>query len=270
MAITGFCLGMMKRRNYLFFVTWSYYVITLLPVIGIIQVGSQAAADRYTYLPSLCIFLLGGMGVLWTFKRSSLINHKRVLGGLLLALICIVIFLLGQLTIKQIKIWQNPEIFWSYVINAFPKRVPNAYNNLGLAYAEKGRLNEAIMEYKRALALKPGFAKAHTNLGNAYFKKGMLDEAIIEHKKALNINPNLAKAYNNLGMAYGKMYRLDEAVSKYKKALAINPNFAEAHTNLGNAYLKKGMLNEAIAEHKKALNINPNLAETHYNLGIVY
>ena len=269
LAITGMCLWTVKKGNYLFFTVWSYYLITLLPVLGIIQVGRQVAADRYTYLPSLSIFLLVGIGISWIFKRRVLIKHKVMFGELVLAFICIVI-LLGQLTIKQIKIWHNSEIFCSYIISVFPKRVPFQYNNLGLAYLKKGELEKAISEYKQALSIKSNYPEAHTNLGNAYFRKGRLDEAIAEHKEALAIKPNLAEAHNNLGLVYVKKGMLDEAISEYKKALDVNPNFVEAHTNLGLVYVKKGMLDEAIPEYKKALDVNPNFVEAHTNLGLVY
>ena len=269
LAITGGCLWMAKSGRYLFLITWSYYVITLLPVIGIIQVGVQAAADRYTYLPSLSIFLLIGIGALCVFERVALIKHKSMLGGLVLLFICIFMFL-GQLTVKQIRIWRNPEILWSYVINVFPGRVPLAHNNLGFVYEKKGGLDEAISQYKQALAIDPRHLDAYYNLGRAYTKKGMLNEAVSEYKRALVIKPHYAKAHNNLGNIYKKRGGLDEAISEYRKALTINPNYAEARTNLGGAYSNKGMFDEAIAECKKAIAINSNLTEPHTIIGVAY
>ena len=270
LTITCSCLWMAKRKRYLFFTIWLYYVVTLLPVLGIIQVGTQAAADRYTYLPSLSIFLVVGIGVLWIFQRVALTGYKVLLRWFLLALICIIMFLLGQLTIKQIRVWRNSEILWSSVINTFPGRVPVAHNNLGLFYYGKGRFNEAIKEYRKALIINPNHPLAHYNLGISYGKAGRLDEAITEYKRALTINPHLAKAYINLGLVYVKEGRLDEAITNYKKAIVINPNYAMAHCNLGAAYGSKNMFDEAISECKKALAINPNYAEAHYNLGAAY
>ena len=270
LTITCSCLWMAKRKRYLFFTIWLYYVVTLLPVLGIIQVGTQAAADRYTYLPSLSIFLVVGIGVLWIFQRVALTGYKVLLRWFLLALICIIMFLLGQLTIKQIRVWRNSEILWSSVINTFPGRVPVAHNNLGLFYYEKGRFNEAIKEYRKALIINPYYHLAHCNLGAVYGEKGMLDEAISEWNRALAINPKSVVAHYNLGMAYYKKGRLDEATFEYKQALVLKPRYAEAHYNLGLVYAKKGELNEAIAEYKQALAIKPHDVEVHTHLGIAY
>lgn len=270
-AITASCLWTLKKGSYLLFIVWSYYVITLLPVLGIIQVGGQAAADRYTYLPSLAIFTLIGVGVSWVLKKDALLKRRSMFGGLVLTFICIFIFL-GQLTIRQIKIWHNSEILWSYVINAFPfpRSDPLAHYNLGNALAKRSKLGKAISEYKRALILKPHYPEAHNNLGSVYTIKGRLDEAMAEIEQALAINPYYAMAHNNRGNVYLKKGELDKAISEYKQAIAIKPDHAKAYGNMGLVYYNKGMLDEAIFEYKKSLFINPNLAEVHYNLSVAY
>jgi len=272
LAITAMCIWMMKKENYLFFTLWSYYLITLLPVLGIIQVGDQAAADRYTYLPSISPFLLVGIAMAWGWEKFSLMKFKVALKGLLLIFISIVVFLLSYLTISQIKIWHNSEIFWGYVISAFPfpKSNPLVHYNLGNAYDRVGKLDETISQYKQALALKPHYPKAHNNLGVAYVKKGILDEAICEFNKALAIKPHYAEVHNNLGIAYFKKGMLDKAIAEYERAIAIEPRYPKAHNNLGYAYVKKGILDEAISEFKKELTINPNDAEALYSLGFIY
>ncbi|MBW1854534.1 MAG: tetratricopeptide repeat protein, partial [Deltaproteobacteria bacterium] len=269
LAITGGCLWMAKNKRYLFLTIWLYYIVTLLPVIGIIQVGSQAAADRYTYLPSLSIFLLTGTGALWLSEKIKLVKYKSILVGLVLVFIC-TFMVLGKSTIKQIGIWRNSEILWSYVINSFPGKVPLAHNNLGSDYEKRGRLDEAITQYKKALAINRNYAKAYYNLGVVYVEKGRLDEAIAQYKKVLDINPRYAEAHNNLGVIYDNKGMLDEAISEYNKALAINPHYSETHNNLALAYDHKGMLDKAISEYNKVLAINPNYAKAHYNLGVAY
>ena len=266
LAITGFCLWFVKQGNFLFFTAWLYYLITLLPVIGVIQVGGQSAADRYTYLPSISIFLLIGAGASWIFCRPALIKHRGMPGGLVLAFICICIFM-GQLTVKQIRIWNNPEVCWEYVIRSFPfpKSHPLAHNNLGNAYAKKGELDKAISEYKRAIARRPWYAKAYNNLGRACLNKGMFDAAISAYKKALTINPNYASAHYNLGSVYAKKGMLDETISACRKAVALNPNHAQAHYNLSVAYYHKGNYKSAILYCDRALalgeSIDPRLLE---------
>ncbi len=271
LAVTGICLWMVKKGKYLLFIAWLYYVITLIPVLGIIQVGDQVAADRYTYLPSLGVFILIGAGVSWIFEKGILFKHKSIIGGLGLTFICIFIFL-GQLTVKQIKLWHNSETLWSYVISAFPfpKSGPIAHYNLANAYAEKGWLDEAISAYKRALTINPNNVKAHNNLGLIHYRKGMFDDAISEYKKALVINPDLIELRCNLGVAYDKKGWLDEAISEYMRALIINPNDAKAHYILGLTYNNKGMLFEAVSEWKKVITINPNYLKAHYKLGLAY
>ena len=264
------CLWIAKRGGYLFFIAWLYYVITLFPTLNIIQIGEHAAADRFIYLPSLSVFLLVGVGVSWIWAQASLIKFTKLVRGLLLVCVGIVMLLFGYLTTQQIVVWQNSQTLWSYVIKSFPERVPLAHNNLGLAYYEKGRLHEAIKEYRKALVLNPHHPLAHYNLGFAYGEKGRLDEAISEYKKALTINPNLAEAHTNLGLVYAKKGRLEEALSEYKKALTINPNLVEAHYNLGLVYYKEGRLDDAISEYKHALVIRPRFAEAHFILGVAY
>jgi len=252
LSITGFCIWMLKQKNYLFFIVWSYYVITLLPVVGIIQVGNQAAADRYTYLPSVSIFLLIGIGTWWVLGRAEVVKHKAVWGGIVLIFLAFFIFI-GNLTIRQIRVWQNSESLWSYVISVFPENVPFAHYNLGLVYDNKGRIDDVIAEYKRALAINPNYAEAHTNLRAAYDKKGRIDEAIAEYKRALVINPNLAEAHTNLGLIYAQIGRLDEAIIEYKKAFSLKPNLGEANNNLAVAYYLKKDYPLAIAYCDKAI-----------------
>jgi len=266
LTITASCLWMVKKGNYLLFTVWSYYLITLLPVLGIIQVGGQAAADRYTYLSSLSIFTLIGIGVSWILEKSILSKRKRMLGGLVLLFILIFIFL-SQLTIKQIRVWRNSEILWSYIINAFPfpRSDPLVHYNLGNAYAKKGELDKAISQYKQALILKPHYAEAHNNLGSIYSIKGRWDEAIEEIEQALAINPSYAMAHNNLGSAYLNKGELDKAISQYKQALVIKPDNAKAHNNLALAYYSKENYKLAIIHFDKAVdlgcNVNPKLLE---------
>ena len=270
LAITGFCLWMAKQKKYLFFTAWSYYVVTLLPVAGIIQVGNQAAADRYTYLPSLSIFLLVGIGVLWVCERISLINGKSMLGGVVAVFICVIMLLLGQLTVKQIRIWHNSDSLWYYISRTYPKSVAFSHYNLGITFFQKGRLDEAISAYRRALVIKPRYAKVHFSLGYAYVNKGMLDEAISEFKRAIAINSRNADAHYGLGFVYDKKGMSDEALFEYKQAININPRYAEVHYNLGVLYQKRLKLDEAIFEYKQALASKPRYPEAHQNLSFTY
>jgi tetratricopeptide (TPR) repeat protein len=269
LTITGMCVWKLTQGKYLFFIVWSYFMVTLLPVLGIIQVGGQAAADRYTYLPGVSIFLVMGIGALRIFEKTALKTHRIVSAGPALAFICILAFL-GQLTVTQIRIWHNPESLWSYVISAFPGRVALAHNNLGNAYTEKGSLDKAISEYKKSLELNPHYAETHNNLGTAYFESGKVDEAIAEYTLALTIKPDFVDVRTNLGRAYLRKGMINEVISEYKKVLDLRPLNAEIHYDLGVVYYKGGEVEEAIAEYKYALTIKPGYAEAHDALGVAY
>ncbi|KPJ57977.1 MAG: hypothetical protein AMJ42_04140 [Deltaproteobacteria bacterium DG_8] len=270
LGITGMCLWMMREKKPLWLTAWLYYLVTLLPVIGIVQVGLHSAADRFTYLPSLSFSLIFGLSVTWIWNRISVSRQKVVFRGLVLFCIFVVISILGYLTINQIKIWRNSKTMWASVIQAFPDMVPEAYYGLGLFYYERGRLDEAISEFEHSIALSPNYAPAHYNLGNTYVRKGMLDKAISEFKRAIALGSNTADVHNNLGGCYGQKGRLDEAISEFKQAIDINPSFEDACVNLGLTYYKKGELDKAIYEYKKAISINANTARAHYNLAVVY
>ena len=203
-----------KSRPYLL-VGWLWYLVMLAPVIGILQVGSQARADRYTYLPQigLCLMLTWAAADLCARWRCS----RLILGGLSTVILAALIYCAHV----QASYWRNSESLWTHT-----------------------------------LACTSGNFIAHNNLGNALFQKGKVDDAIAHYKKALQINPDDADAHNNLGIALRQKGKVDEAIAHYKKALQINPDDAEAHNNLGAALFQKGKVDEAIAhyqEHSKSI-----------------
>ncbi len=243
-------------------VGWLWYFGMLLPVIGIVQVGAQARADRYTYLSFIGLFLM----VTWTvWDLCPPWRHRKLALG---ALMTIVLAILTACTSIQISYWRNSESLWTHTLACTSGNYV-AHNNIGDALCKMDKVDEAIAHLQKALQIKPDFAEAHNNLGNALLKKGGVDEAIAHCQRALQINPDFAGAHNNLGNALLKKGGVDEAIIHYQKALQINPDFAEAHNNLGNALLKKGRVDEAIAQYQKALQINPDSAEAHNNLGNV-
>ncbi len=143
-----------------------------------------------------------------------------------------------------------------------------AHNNLGYALAQKGRLDEAIRQYQEALRLDPGCTLAHFNLGNALADKGQIDEAIRQIREALRLKPDYAEAYNNLGLVLNKKGQSDEAIRHYQEALRLKPSYAEAHNNLAIALADKGQIDEAIRHYQEALRLKPDHAEARNNLGV--
>ena len=250
----------LRRRRPYFLTGWLWYLIMLTPVIGIIQVGAQARADRYTYLPQIGLYLL------LTWAAADLCagwRHRRVvLGGGVTVILVALIFCARA----QTAYWRNSESLWTHTLACTSDNFVG-HNNLGNALFKMGNVDGAIVHFQEALQINPDFAEAHNNLGNALGQKGRADEAIAHYQKALQINPDDAKACYNLGNALLQKGNVDGAIAYFQKALQINPDSAEAHNNLGNALLKTGRVDEAIAHFQEALQIKPDSAEACYNLG---
>ena len=261
LAISG-AAWIFRRTHPYIVVGWLWYVGMLIPVIGVVQISYYAHADRYTYLPQI------GLYVLLTWGAAELCGGRRycrlVLGGLAAVILAALIF--GART--QASYWRNSESLWVHTLACTSDNCV-ADDNFGLVLYQKGKVDEAIAHYQKALALEPNFANAHYNLGNALFDKGRVDEAMAQFQEALKIQPDFAEAHNNLGNALLGKGRVDEAMAEIQEALKIQPDFAAAHNNLGNALVDKGRVDEAIAQYQKALNIQPDFAEAHNNLGTV-
>jgi tetratricopeptide (TPR) repeat protein len=250
----------LRRRCPCFLTGWMWYLIMLAPVIGIVQVGAQARADRYTYLPQIGLYLL------LTWAAADLCagwRHRRVvLGGLSTVILVALIFCART----QTSYWRNSESLWTHTLACTSDNFI-AHNNLGTALPQKERVDEAIAQYQKALQIKPDYVEAFYNLGNALARKGRVDEAIAQFQKVLEIQPDCVRAHYKLGIALARKGLADKAIVQFRKALEIQPDNAEAHDNLGNALLQKGRVDEAITEYQKALKIKPDYADAHINLG---
>ncbi len=249
----------LRRRPYLL-TGWLWYLIMLAPVIGIVQVGVQARADRYTYLPQIGLYLL------LTWAAAELCAGWRlrrvVLGG------CAAIILVALIFCARVQTayWRNCESLWTHTL-ACTSDNAIAQNALGSARLKMGSVDEAITHCQKALQIKPDYVDAHINLGNALLQKSGVDEAIAHYQKALQIVPGGAEIYNNLGSALLQKGKVDEAIAQYQTALKIKPGYAEAHYNFGFALSKIGRVDEAIAQYQKALQIKPDYVEARINLG---
>jgi len=189
-GITTACLFVVRSQK-LWLAAWSYFVITLIPVIGVIQVGGQAMADRYTYLLSLGPFAVIGVVTAGAYERITELKRQRMLSQI--AALCIVLTTLiaiSFVTTRQISIWKDKTSFWSYVIEKEPERFPMAYYNLGNTFAYKGQYDKAIELYQKALRLNPDYAEAHYNLATQYLKTGQVDKATDHYKAASRLTLN--------------------------------------------------------------------------------
>jgi tetratricopeptide (TPR) repeat protein len=246
-----------QKRNQPWILTgWLWYLVMLLPVAGVIQVGDQAHADRYTYLPQIGIYV----AVTWLVAGWRM--SRAALGGLMAG----VVGVLMVCAWKQTAYWQNSETLWTHTLASTTGNYA-AHVSLGNVLLQKGRVDEAINQYQEALQIRSNYADARLNLGNALHQEGRMDEAINQYQLALEIKPDDAGAHNNLGNVLLEQGRTDEAINQYQLALQIDPAIAEAHNNVGTALYGKGRVDEAIVHYQEALQINRRYAEAHYNLG---
>jgi tetratricopeptide (TPR) repeat protein len=258
-GISVVVLALRQRHPYLV-VGWLWYLGMLVPMIGMVHVGSVARADRFTYLAQIGVYIL----LTWTAIEltASWRSRRWVLGGGALVVLAVLIACARD----QTAYWRDSESLWTHTL-ACTSGNSVAHYNLGGIFLQQGRMDEAIAQYQKTLEIKPDDDEAYNNLGNVFLQQGRMDEAISCYQKALEINPSHAKALNNLGDAFRQQGRMDEAIAQFQKALAINPGYAEVHNNLGSAFRQQGRMDEAIAQFQKALAINPDYAEAHYNLG---
>jgi tetratricopeptide (TPR) repeat protein len=248
-----------RRRQPWLLMGWLWYLAMLLPVIGLIQVGMQAHADRYTYLPQIGICV----AVTWLAAEWR-VNHV-VLGSLMAGILAVLMVCAW----KQTAYWENSETLWKHTL-ACTTGNSVAHLNLGIHLRKKGRLDEAITHYQKALQIAPRYAEAENNLGNALCEKGRVDEAIAHYNKALQIKPAFAEAQFNLGKALRLNGKVEEAITRFQKALQLQPDFVPARFNLGNALLQQGKADQAVTHFQRILAINPNDASIHLNLGLCF
>ncbi|HXY54930.1 MAG TPA: tetratricopeptide repeat protein [Nitrospirota bacterium] len=269
-ALIAVFSGMMKDRSLLLAVLL-YYGATLLPVLGIVQVGSQAMADRYTYLPSLGPFFLVGTASAWAWDRPSREQQRGRMAryGLAAALV-VVMVTLSMATVRQVSVWRNNIELWSSVIEHGTVDVPFAYVNRGSAYAKQGRHDLAMKDYDRAIALYPSDAEAYNSRGMLYEKLGQLDRAREDYDKAIAHDPSNASAYSNRGIIYGEMGRYDLALDDLTMAISLRPGHADDHIRRGRALRELGQYARALDDYTYAITLDPAKAEAFNGRSIVY
>lgn len=277
-------------------VGWFWYVGTLVPVIGIVQVGSQALADRYTYIPLIGLFVIIAWGGFELLDRGPRWRVPQLALGL------VSVAVLAVLSWVQIGYWENAKVLWARTL-AVTTRNYMAHTNYGKLLTEEGLKSEALKHFKEAVRIQPVFNEAYTLVGNALFELGRPDEALPYHEKSLRLKSDFAPAHsgmgntltalgradeaiphfqraleltpdspitlNGLGSALDELGRVDEAVDYYRKALELDPEFAAAHNNLAAAFVRQGRIEEAVGAMQAALEIDPDNPEYHYNYALL-
>ena len=260
LIISSATMWVSRQRPYLA-VGWFWFLVTLVPVLGLIQVGGQSMADRYSYIPGIGLFIIAAWGV--TDLTRSL-QHRKIILAMLAGVVLIASTIV---TWQQLDYWQDTISLYRHTLQV---TTDNGYINfnLGTALAEKGDLDEAIQEFRKALQIYPDLKDAHINLGVVLARKGYLDDAIKEYRLALCISPNDREALSNLREALAEKGGTDAAIQKYYEAIRKNPNDKDAHYNLGITLAGNGHPDAAIKEFQKTLQIDPADIKAHVNLGI--
>jgi Tfp pilus assembly protein PilF len=251
------------RRHPYIAVGWFWYLGTLVPVIGLIQVGQQAMAERYTYVPLIGVFMMAAWGVpdlaaRWPGRRWAL----RA-AALVVTIAC------AAAARAQVGTWTNSETLWTHALEVMPDNYM-AHNELGTIFARQGKADDALQHFEAAVHLEPNFPESHNNLGLQYVTRGKIDEAVQQYRLAVGLKPDFAEAHNNLGYVLMAMDQTDQAIAHYTEALRLKPDFAEAHNNLGFvlAAAKPSRVAEAIPHLLEAVRLKPNFEVAHMYLGL--
>ncbi len=260
LILSTVALWVAQRCRYVL-VGWLWYLGTLVPVIGLVQVGEQAMADRYTYVPLIGLFIV----VVWGF--ADLVKGWRSRRWVVSVSAAVMVLALMAGSWLQVTHWKNSVRLFKHALDATSNNYV-AHYTLGNALALQGNLTGSVSHYNKALQIHPNFAEAHNNLGNALALQGNLTGAISHYNKALQINPDHAEAHRNLAVGLDRQGRHQEAIQHYAEVLRISPHDAQSHNNLGVALAEQGRLKEAVAHFTEALRIDPNFKEAQRNLDL--
>jgi tetratricopeptide (TPR) repeat protein len=258
-AITVLVLGPGRRRRYLA-VGWLWYLGTLVPVIGLVQVLTYRIADRYSYVPLIGLFLALTWGV------SDWAAARRWPRLALIATTMVVLSICVVRTRVQLGYWKNDRDLWEHAASVTEKNAM-AHNFLGIDYAKDGLVHSAEQEFRKAVAFDPEAHRFHFNLATQLQELGRDEEAVVECRQAAALQPAAARYHFMLGELLRDLGREDEALAKYQQAIRLDPVSAVAHTRLANLLVDMGRHSEAMAEYHKALELQPDYPAAHVGLG---
>jgi tetratricopeptide (TPR) repeat protein len=248
-ALTLAVLRVMRRRPYLA-VGWLWFLGTLVPVIGLVQVGLQSMADRYMYMPLVGLAIMAAWGV------PDLVGRFRMAPALVA---CATLLSLAVVTWRQIGVWGDELTLFRHALEVTRDNFV-AHTRVGVLLQQQGRLDEAITHYRKAEQIDPGYEAIHYNLGLALAQQGRSDSALVHLSEAVRLRPGYADARNNLGGVLVQLGRTPEATEQFQEVLRLDPDHWKARHNLGQALLQEGKFDAAIAEFEQALRIKPDYA----------
>jgi tetratricopeptide (TPR) repeat protein len=260
--ITVICIYIGRRRKYAA-TGWLWFVGTLVPMIGLIQVGSQSMANRYMYISVLGLLVI----IAWAVK--DIIANRRLLQIAATAIAIVLLLTCIILTRKQVGYWQSDKKLSEYAL----KVTENNYiaeNGMGFVLTNEGRYAEAIAHLSKAVHINPVYSDARNNLGVAFLRQGKLNEAIACFNELIKRKEATASVYNNLAAAMGLQKRYDDAIQCFEMVLKLEPEYPEAHKRMGEVLVMAGKMNEAIEQLNEALQTDSNSADIYVSLGRAY
>jgi tetratricopeptide (TPR) repeat protein len=247
-----------KQRPY-FAVGWLWYLGMLLPVIGLVQVGVQAMADRYTYVPMVGL----SIALIWTV--ADFVENRAALRTAAAAVAVLALAAFTGAAYRQAAYWKNSRTLFEHTL-AVTRDNYIIQNNLGVVLANEGNSAEAVALYRAALATAPDYAAALANLGHEQLKSGQLGEAYANITKALDFSPDLASAQADLGLLLAARGDFEEARRHIERSLILAPGDADNESNLCFVLTHLGRPDEAIAHCNTALRISPGMSNAQFNL----
>jgi tetratricopeptide (TPR) repeat protein len=251
--ITGLAIAARRRFPWLA-VGWVWFLGTLVPVIGFIQVGGQAFADRYTYLPSIGLFIMFA----WSVKHwlaGSPGARAAGCGGVALCLLAC-----AAATERQLPYWRDSRVFFSRILSITPDSAL-AENGLGLALSKAGQRDGAVAHYRAALRLDPRSVITHYNLGIELAEAGKLDEAMSEFSEALQLNPRNEQLHNNVGVVLAREGKVELALREFQRSMELNPRYPKPYLNSAMSLETLGRFAEAASDYQKAVQLDPDWPE---------
>jgi tetratricopeptide (TPR) repeat protein len=257
-AVTALTIAWRRSHPYLL-VGWLWYLGTLVPVIGLVQVGSQALADRYTYIPLIGLFLAGVWGIAELAARWQLPARVPVVAALGALTACVV------LTLRQLDCWQGSLALWEHAVEATPDNYV-AHYNLGVVLHNQGKLNEARRHYAESIRINPTNPRVKNKLGLTLLYQGRPAQALPNFAEAAREQPDLADAHFNLGVAQKALGDMAGAEKSLVTAAQLEPESAEAFAQLGAVLSLEGKMEAAAAAYRRAIALEPGVAKLYFDL----
>ncbi|MGP8246140.1 MAG: tetratricopeptide repeat protein [Bryobacteraceae bacterium] len=256
-AITFLSIRMAARRPYLI-VGWAWYLVTLAPVIGVIQVGAQARADRYTYIPMV------GLSIALVWGAAEILQAWPRVRAALAWSVCAACLVL---TWSQVRYWRDGVSLFRHAVDVTTDNYVARFN-LASALGARGEDVEAAGQLAEAVRIRPNSAAARAELGQLLAKQGRLQEALLQLHAAVRLNPSDAISHYRLGTVLGEAGSPREAAGEFMEAVRLDPGNADAHYNLGISLASQGHIEQAASEFGAAVRLSPDDASARYNLGV--